>query len=111
MPNDRLNHQKQRDRPQQHGPGWINGDRQSERKGRRDNCPYVRYEAQHRCEDAPQDRAWNADQPETHSGALAASLGLSSSLLRSFNMPDARSSVPRPAVVSRNDWILSLIVD
>ena len=43
--------------------------------------------------------------------AVAASLGLSSSLLRSFSMPDARSSVPRPAVVSRNDWIFSLIVD
>ena len=43
--------------------------------------------------------------------AVAASLGLSSSLLRSFNMPDARSSVPRPAVSremtgsSRLSWI------
>ena len=42
---------------------------------------------------------------------FAASFGLSSSLLRSFNMLEARSSVPRPAVVSRKDWIFSLIVD
>ena len=34
-----------------------------------------------------------------------ASFGLSSSLLRSFSMSDARSSVVLPAFASRNDWI------
>src|SRR3979490_1925258 len=42
---------------------------------------------------------------------LPASFGFSSSLLRSFSIPEARSRVPRPAVVSRKDWIFSLIVD
>src|SRR6478735_6357370 len=64
MPDDRLDDHKQRERPKQHGPGRIDGDSQSQRKCGSDCRADVGYETQHRCQDAPQNRAGNANQPQ-----------------------------------------------
>ena len=64
MPDDRLDDKKQGERPKQHGPGWIDGDSKNQRKGCSDSRADIRYEAQHRCQNAPQDRAGDANQPQ-----------------------------------------------
>src|ERR1700722_12544053 len=64
MPDGRLDNKEEGEGPKQHRPGGINGD--SEYQGKRGSYsgPDVRHEAQHRCQDAPQDRAWNSNQPQ-----------------------------------------------
>src|SRR6188768_804559 len=67
MPDDRLHHQKQRESPQQHVPAWIDRNGQREREGSSNDRTYVGDKAEYACQDAPQDGAWNADQPQTDS--------------------------------------------
>ena len=65
MPNARLHDKKQCDRPEQHGPAGIDGDREREWERGSDGRADVRDEAQHCGQDAPQDRTWNSDKPQT----------------------------------------------
>ncbi len=66
MADDRLYNKKKRERPQQHRPAGIDGYRQSERERGRDDSADVGYEAEDCCQDAPQDRAWNANEPQPY---------------------------------------------
>src|SRR3984893_7762422 len=66
MAHNWLHSKKQRERPQQHRPAGIDGYRQSKRERGRDDGADVGYEAEDCRQDAPQDRAWNAYQPQTY---------------------------------------------
>ena len=64
MPNDWLDDKKEGERPKQHGPGGVDSDGKSQRERSSDSRADVRHEAQHGRQDAPQDRAWNTNQPQ-----------------------------------------------
>ena len=65
LSHQRLDNEKQCERPKQHRPAGIDGNGQCERERGGDDCADVRHEAQHRGQDAPQHRTWNADDPQS----------------------------------------------
>ena len=66
MADNRLHSKKKRERPKQHRPAGIDGYRKSKRERRRDDGADVGYEAEYCRQDAPEDRAWRAYQPQTY---------------------------------------------
>src|SRR5258705_5510775 len=67
MPYNGFDDNKQGEGPEKHGPGRINCNGESQRKRSCYGRPDVRHKAQHRCENAPQNGAWNANQPQARS--------------------------------------------
>ena len=70
---DHFEHDDQPDRPQQHVPAGVNGERQHDRKDGGDHRPEIGDEAHHRGHRAPQRRAGYSDepQPDRHRHAVA----------------------------------------
>ena len=60
----RLDHQKERRRPQQHRPAGVHRSRERQRKHGRDNGADIRHEAQNRGQDAPKHGAGDSDHPQ-----------------------------------------------
>src|ERR1700751_5541961 len=66
MAHNRFHSQKERKCPQQHRPAGVDGHSQSERESCRDDGADIRYEAEDCRQDAPKDRAWCANEPQTY---------------------------------------------
>lgn len=60
-----LDDDKERRRPQQHGPSRVDRRRKCQRKHGRDDSADIGHEAQNGGENAPQDGAGNSDDPQT----------------------------------------------
>src|SRR3954470_18364426 len=69
MSNDWFHNQKERQCPQQHGPARVDGYGKSKRKSSRDSGADVRYEAQHRSQNAPENRTGNTYDPQTNANS------------------------------------------